>query len=190
MSASADAVQRAAERVYGMLAPPPNGQQPLANSTVRQGSKGRDDLEYWNTFVKYFFSQKGVLKHSFLIRDGEDQAHQKHYEIAYPAIARYFHTHFDSGVKSMQLVMDKGTSDRALPNDCHMVMNDKTSLLYWFEGGSHVSRHSQVVGDTTLTPRDSLLQPAISVSISTPSRSLISLSLKPRATRSTSQDGS
>jgi hypothetical protein len=105
-----------------------------------QGSKGRDDLEYWNSFVKQFFSQKGVLKHSFLIRDGEDQAHQKHYEIAYPAIARYFHTHFDSGVKSMQLVMDKGTTDRTLPNECHMVMNDKASLVYWFEGGSHVSR--------------------------------------------------
>ncbi len=190
MPAPADAVQRAAERVYGTSGPQPNGLQRLANSTVRQGSKGRDDLEYWNNFVKHFFSQKGVLKHSFLIRDGEDQAHQKHYEIAYPAIARYFHTHFDSGVKSMQLVMDKGTTDRALPNDSHMVMNDKTSLLYWFEGGSHVSRDSWGVEDKTLTLWDSLLRAAISVFISTPSRSLISLSLRLRPTRSTSRDGS
>lgn len=111
-----------------------------ADSTMLQGSKGRDDLEYWNNFVKRFFSQKGVLKQSILIKDGEDQAHQKHYEIAYPAIARYFHTHFDSGVKSMQLVLDKGTTERGLPNECHMVMNDKASLVYWFEGGSHVSQ--------------------------------------------------
>lgn len=86
-----------------------------------------------------FFSQKGVFKHSILIRDGEDQTQQKHYEIAYPAIPRYFHTHFDSGVKSMQLIMDKGTTDRTMPNDCHMIWNDKTSLVYWFEDGAHAS---------------------------------------------------
>lgn len=112
----------------------------LANCTYLQGSKGRDDLEYWNNFVKLFFSQKGVFKHAILIKDNEDQAQQKHYEIAYPAIARYFHTHFDSGVKTMQFIMDKGTTDRTMPNDCHMVWNDKASLVYWFEDGSHVSR--------------------------------------------------
>jgi hypothetical protein len=104
-----------------------------------QGSKGKDDLDYWNSFVKQFFSQKGVFKHAILIKDGEDQAQQKHYEIAYPAIPRYFHTHFDSGVKSMQLVLDKGTTDRPMPNDCHMICNDKASLVYWFEDGAHVS---------------------------------------------------
>jgi hypothetical protein len=102
------------------------------------GIKGRDDLEYWNGFVRRFFSHKGAFKHSILIRDGEDQVQQKHYEIAYPAIARYFHTHFDSGVKSMQLVMDKGTTDRTMPNDCHMIWNDKASLIYWFEDGAHL----------------------------------------------------
>ncbi len=131
------------------------------------------------------------MKHSFLIRDGEDQTHQKHYEIAYPAIARYFHTHFDSGVKSMQLVMDKGTVDRTLPNDCHMVMNDKTSLIYWFEGGSHVSRRdSRTAGDRALTLWDSLLRTATFESTSIQNRSSIFLSLRPQATRSTSRGGS
>jgi hypothetical protein len=161
----------------------------IADSTEPQGSKGRDDLEYWNNFVKHFFSQKGVLKHSFLVRDGDEQGYQKHYEIAYPAIARYFHTHFDSGVKSMQLVMDKGTTDRTLPNDCHMVMNDKTSLVYWFEGGAHVGRDSQTDGDEALTLWNSLSRAAISVSSSILSRSSISSSLRPQATRSTSRGG-
>jgi len=39
----------------------------------------------------------------------------------------------------MQLIMNKGTTDRPLPNDCHFIENHKTSLVYWFENGSHVS---------------------------------------------------
>jgi hypothetical protein len=40
----------------------------------------------------------------------------------------------------MQLIMDKGTIDRSMPNDCHMIWNDKASFVYWFEDGAHVSR--------------------------------------------------
>lgn len=39
----------------------------------------------------------------------------------------------------MQLIMDKGTTDKTMPNDCHMIWNDKASLVYWFEDGAHVS---------------------------------------------------
>ncbi|KAK3304208.1 LIM-domain binding protein-domain-containing protein [Chaetomium strumarium] len=102
------------------------------------GSKGRDDLDYWNKFVQHFFSQKGIFRHTILVRDGEDQGQEKQYEIAYPALARYFHTHFESGVKHMQLVLDKGTAERPLPNDCHLIENQKASLVYWFEDNSHL----------------------------------------------------
>ncbi|KAI8662831.1 hypothetical protein LRP88_07042 [Fusarium phalaenopsidis] len=101
------------------------------------GSKGRDDLSYWNAFVARFFSQNGVFRHSLHITDAEDTT-DKQYEIAYPAIARYFHTHFGSGVKNMQLIMDKGVTDRPLPGDCHCIENSKASLVYWFETGSHL----------------------------------------------------
>jgi hypothetical protein len=46
----------------------------------------------------------------------------------------------------MQLIMDKGTTDRTMPNDCHMVWNDKASLVYWFEDGAHVSHVFWVLG--------------------------------------------
>lgn len=45
----------------------------------------------------------------------------------------------------MQLVMDKGTTDRTMPNDCHMIWNDKASLIYWFEDGAHVSFTSRTL---------------------------------------------
>lgn len=102
------------------------------------GPKGKDDLGYWTDFVQQFFSQRGIFRHTMIIRDGEDQGQEKQYEIAYPALARYFHTHFDSGVKNMHLIMDRGTTDRSLPNDCHFIENTKASMVYWFEGGSHL----------------------------------------------------
>jgi hypothetical protein len=102
-------------------------------------------LDYWNRFVQHFFSQKGIFRHTILVgRDGEDQGQEKQYEIAYPALARYFHTHFESGVKHMQLVLDKGTTERPLPNDCHLIENHKSSLVYWFEDNSHVSCTSHI----------------------------------------------
>ncbi|POR31952.1 Adhesion defective protein 1 [Tolypocladium paradoxum] len=101
------------------------------------GAKGKDDLSYWNTFVARFFAPNGVFRHSVHISDAEDTM-DKQYEIAYPAIARYFHTHFGSGVKSMQLIMDKGVTDRLLPGDCQFIENSRASLVYWFETGSHL----------------------------------------------------
>ena len=105
---------------------------------MTKGSKGNEeDRSYWNNFVQLFFSQKGILRHAILIRDKENHQ-EKQYEIAYPALARYFHTHFDSGVKTMQLIMEKGTTDRPLPGDCHWIECTKASLVYWFDNGSHV----------------------------------------------------
>lgn len=39
----------------------------------------------------------------------------------------------------MQLVLDKGITDRPLQGDGHCIENAKASLVYWFETGSHVS---------------------------------------------------
>lgn len=96
--------------------------------------------------MRRFFSPNGTFRHTILIIDDRaDTAEEskggveRTYDIAYPALARYFHTHFDSGVKTMQLVMEKGTTDQSLPGDCHIVENKRASLVYWFEGGSHVS---------------------------------------------------
>lgn len=109
----------------------------LSGFQSTQGMKGRDDLSYWTTFVMRFFSTNGVFRHLLHITDAEETT-DKQYEIPYPAIARYFHTHFGGGVKNMQLIMDKGTTDRPLPGDCHCIENSKASLVYWFETGSHL----------------------------------------------------
>jgi hypothetical protein len=100
-----------------------------------QEAKQRDDLSYWLTFVDRFFSPKGVLRHSVWMTDENSN---KQYEITFPGLARYFHTHFESGVKNMQMIVEKG-SERELPNNGHYIESSKSSFIYWFDNGSQVS---------------------------------------------------
>ena len=106
-----------------------------AQRLAAQGMKQRDDLNYWLTFVDRFFSPKGVLRHSVWI---VDENSNKQYEITFPALPRYFHTHFESGIKNMQMIMEKG-SEKELPNNGHYIESPKSSFVYWFDNGSQVS---------------------------------------------------
>lgn len=110
----------------------------MANGIQRSAAqvmKQRDDLTYWLTFVDRFFSPKGVLRHSLWI---VDENSNKQYEITFPALARYFHTHFESGIKNMQMIMERG-SEMELPNSGHYIVSQKSSFIYWFDNGSQVS---------------------------------------------------
>jgi LIM-domain binding protein len=113
-----------------------NGAQRLA----AQASKQTDDLNYWLNFRDRFFSPKGVLRHSVWV---VDDSSNKQYEIAFPALARYFHTHFESGIKNMQMIMEKGT-EKELPNNGHYIESMKSSFVYWFDNGSQVRFSTQV----------------------------------------------
>ncbi len=107
-----------------------NGAQRLA----AQGAKQRDDLNYWLNFVDRFFSPKGVLRHSVWL---VDETSNKQYEITFPALARYFHTHFESGIKNMQMIMERG-SEKELATG-HYIESQKSSFVYWFDNGAQVS---------------------------------------------------
>jgi hypothetical protein len=105
-----------------------------------QASKQRDDLAYWAEFVETFFSPRGVLRHSVLDIDG---ATTKQYEVTFPALARYFFTHFESGIINMQMITEKA-KEKELPNNCHYIESQKSSFIYWFDNGCQVccpSRH-------------------------------------------------
>jgi DNA mismatch repair ATPase MutL len=106
-----------------------------AQRLAAQGIKQRDDLNYWLGFVDRFFSPKGVLRHSVWLAEENTG---KQYEITFPALARYFHTHFESGIKNMQMIMEKG-SEKELPNNGHYIESQKSSFVYWFDNGSQVS---------------------------------------------------
>ncbi|KAI0483955.1 LIM-domain binding protein-domain-containing protein [Xylariaceae sp. FL0804] len=101
-------------------------------------AKSKDDLAYWQNLVSTFFSARGVYRLSVVINgpDGEPQT-DKQYEIAQPALARYFHTHFQGGIEQIQMTFKRGMIDKSLPNGGHFMENNEASMIYWFEN-SHV----------------------------------------------------
>lgn len=106
-----------------------------ASRLAAQSTKQRDDLNYWLQFVDRFFSPKGVFRHCVFLT-GENSV--KQYDIPFPALARYFHTHFESGVTSMQMVMEKSVEKDMPPTTGYFVESQKTSFVYWFDTGSQV----------------------------------------------------
>lgn len=107
-----------------------------AENLAAQGLKQRDDLYYWSNFVEKFFSIKGVLRQTLWDADGA--AGNKEFEITFPALARYFHTHFESGIHTIQLITEKGT-EKDLPNGGYFVECAKSSFVYWFDNSAQVS---------------------------------------------------
>ena len=103
-----------------------------------ESMKEKDDLAYWGSFAERFFSRGGVLRYSTYSYSPTEKIREKQYEIASPAMPRYFHTHFESGVTNMQMIFEKGT-EKELPLNGHYIESQNSSFVYWFEDGSHVS---------------------------------------------------
>lgn len=100
-------------------------------SNEKQAQKGPSDLDHWSDFVKTFFSPLGVLRHCVKVDDTSKQ-----YDITFPALPRYFNTHFQSGMTSMQMLVQSGEESR-LPNGASCIQSKNTSFVYWFgEPGS------------------------------------------------------
>lgn len=115
-----------------------------AQRSVAQGAKQKDDLEYWARFVHQFFSPTGVLRHTVWVED--DAPSNKQYEITFPALPRYYHTHFESGIRSMQMIMEKAR-EMEWPNNGHYVESPKTSFVQWFDTGAQVSISCNLIRD-------------------------------------------
>ena len=113
-----------------------------AQRQAAQANKQRDDLSYWSRFVDQFFSPKGVLRHGVWI-DGEEKSN-KQYEISFHALARYFHTHFESGIRNMQMILERG-SEKELPNGGHYIESQNSSFVYWFDSGAQVRSNLMVL---------------------------------------------
>lgn len=102
---------------------------------VAQSLKQQADLNYWQTkVIDQFFSQSGTLRyHALDAKDGSTKA----YEIPFLALARYFNSHFEGGIKSIQLQVET-PNQMALNGGRHQVDTPKASFTYWYEHGTHV----------------------------------------------------
>lgn len=91
------------------------------------------DLQYWQAFVERFYSPGGVLRQGVY----NPQAGSKQFEISTPALARYYWTQFNSGIKHIQMIVE-GARERDLPNGGHIVESPRTSFIYWFTNDCQV----------------------------------------------------
>src|SRR4051794_7016805 len=90
-------------------------------------------MNYWRLFVERFFSNRGVLIQQ-LWSPSEDT---KQFEIATPALPRYYHTIYHSGVKTVQLLLGNA-KEKELPDNGWVVESLHSSFVYWFENGWQV----------------------------------------------------
>ncbi|KAJ3561218.1 hypothetical protein NPX13_g9036 [Xylaria arbuscula] len=76
-----------------------------------QVNKGKEDVQYWQQFVDRFFSKRGVFRLSLPVTGSdplsEEHGPDKQYEIVQGALPRYFYTHFQSGIRQIQLTFEK-----------------------------------------------------------------------------------
>ena len=150
-----------------------------------------NDLAYWQKFVDQFFSQSGILRQQLLC---QADSSSKQYEISTSALPRYYCTHFESGVRKIQMILENAR-EREVPNHCHYVESPKASFIYWFESGSQVRlprkrlrRGFAPAPSDSPPPLCSSSRPAPSVHSSTTTRRSTCSSSSPRTTASICPD--
>ncbi|KAL1954453.1 hypothetical protein VTO42DRAFT_1177 [Malbranchea cinnamomea] len=87
-------------------------------------------LAYWQSFVEQFYSPAGVLRQGVW----NAQTGTKQFEILTPALARYYWTQFNSGIKHIQMIVEN-TVERDLPTGGQIVESPRSCFIYWFENG-------------------------------------------------------
>ncbi|WEW57205.1 hypothetical protein PRK78_002667 [Emydomyces testavorans] len=87
-------------------------------------------LAYWQTFVEQFYSPVGVLRQGVW----NAQRGSKQFEISTPALARYYWTQFNSGIRQIQMIVEAAV-DKDLPTGGQVVESPRTFFLYWFDNG-------------------------------------------------------
>ena len=106
-----------------------------------QTRKQNNDLNFWVNFVERFFSHTGVIRQQ--LYHPADQSTKK-YEISpTPTLARFYWTHFNSGVQNIQMILER-FREVDLPNGGHSIASEKTSFIYWLSNGHQLVTSGQL----------------------------------------------
>ncbi|KIW15744.1 hypothetical protein PV08_05794 [Exophiala spinifera] len=132
-----------------------------------------NDLDYWEQTISRYFSPLGSMRQQlFSNKNGID----KSFQLQFPSLARYYHTHFASGVKQI-LLQSFDHNQNKLPNGGVHIWSTNASLTYVFGSDIRVSTTGQLrvifdefqkiehfnistSGWQEYIPRSSLTQPA------------------------------
>lgn len=84
----------------------------------------------------------------------------KEFTINAAALARYYWTHFESGVLNMQMKVE-GTKENAIPGGGSVASCEKAHLTFWFANGVQVRRRRCI--DPRLTSAVDMVWPLVSL---------------------------
>lgn len=74
------------------------------------------------------------------VRESNDAAAKsKQFAVGYASLARYYTTHFESGVDNIQLILDGANEVELAAGNGHLVNIQRAKFIYWFRDGTQVS---------------------------------------------------
>jgi LIM-domain binding protein len=99
-----------------------------------------NDLSYWEALIRKYFSVFGCLKQQYF--NSRNQS-DKSFQLLFPSLARFFLTHFSTGIKQILLQSYDHTQSRtANGNTC--VKSESASLTYVFHNDIRVTTQGQL----------------------------------------------
>lgn len=111
----------------------------FAEQLSAYSNRSSQGLAYWQTFVQQFYSPGGVLRQGVW----NAQRGSKQFEISTPALARYYWTQFNSGVKRIQMIVENAV-EKDFPNGGQIVESPRTCFLYWFDNDCQLYSHGSL----------------------------------------------
>lgn len=98
-----------------------------------------NDIGFWKAFVQEFYSPTGVKRVNLLhnhTREG------KQFEISTNLLARYYYALFENGVRTVQVIFEnvREKEIHTQRGTVYATESPKTTWIYWFDDGVHVSR--------------------------------------------------
>lgn len=112
----------------------------LASFNTRENNQMQmqNSIEHWHAFVSDLFTPTGLMRQQLL---NTDKNELKQFEIPTSLLARYFFTLFESGIQQIQMMVEHPREHAAA--NATLVVSQKATFIYWFQGDSHVS-HSHI----------------------------------------------
>jgi len=95
------------------------------------------DIEYWQEVISKYYSQAGSMRHQ--IFNNRTQS-DKSFQLPYPSLARFYHSHFANGVKKMFMQSFEHALE-PLTNGGYHVVSRKVYLTYEYNDGLRVTTH-------------------------------------------------
>ena len=99
-----------------------------------------NDLGYWQDVMSKYFSEHGSLRQSFFSQRTQND---KSFQLQYPSLARFYHTHFKNGVKKIFMQSFEHMQD-TLPNGGYQVWSRKLYITYEYSDGVRIMTHGQL----------------------------------------------